>query len=318
MQANEEVTMGEQRVFAVTGAFGYLGQYIARRLFADGDIDKLRVLTGHTTRPNPFGDRAEVVPFHFDDPHQLVADLQGVKTVFNTYWVRFSHGDVSFGQAVANVQNLIRAAAEAGVERFVHISITNPSLDSPFSYFRGKAIMEKTLIESGLSYAILRPTVLFGKEDILINNIAWLLRRFPLYAVFGDGEYRVQPVYVDDVAKLAVRLAQSNENIVCNAVGPETYSFTGLVRLIKNRVHSRAKIVHVNPTAGLLLSKALNLLVRDVIVTREEIGGLMADILSTHDTPRCQTSFSDWSKRQAESLGAVYASELSRHYRAVS
>ena len=310
--------MGEQQVHAVTGAFGYLGQYIARRLIADSDVDKLRVLTGHTARSNPFGDRAEVVPFHFDEPDRLVADLRGVKTVFNTYWVRFSYGEVSFGQAVANVQNLIRAAAEAGVERFVHISITNPSLDSPFSYFRGKAIMEKTLIESGLSYAILRPTVLFGKEDILLNNIAWLLRRFPFYAVFGAGEYRVQPVYVDDVAKLAVELAQSNENIVCNAVGPETYSFTGLVRLIKNRVHSRAKIVHVRPMTGLLLSKALNLLVRDKIVTREEIGGLMADILSSHDDPRCSTSFSDWSERHAESLGAIYASELDRHYRAVS
>ncbi len=310
--------MNEQRVFAVTGAFGYLGKYIAHRLFEDGGVDTLRVLTGHPDRPNPFGDRAEVVPFHFDNPQQLAADLRGVKTVFNTYWVRFSYGDISFGQAVANVQNLIRAAAEAGVERFVHISITNPSLDSPFSYFKGKAVMEKTLIESGLSYAILRPTVLFGKEDILLNNIAWLLRRFPLYPIFGDGEYRVQPVYVDDVAKLAVELAHSNENIVCNAVGPETYSFKGLVELIKKRVHARAKIVHVNPATGLLLSKVLNRLVRDVIVTREEIGGLMADILSTHDGPRCSTSFSSWSEKQAGSLGAVYASELDRHYRAAS
>ena len=310
--------MGEQKVIVVTGAFGYLGKYITRRLFDDGSVDTLRVLTGHPDRPNPFEARAEVVPFHFNDSKQLVADLRGVSTVFNTYWVRFSYGDISFGQAVANVQNLIRAAVEAGVERFVHISITNPSLDSPFSYFRGKAIMERTLIESGLSYAILRPTVLFGKEDILLNNIAWLLRRFPFYPIFGDGEYRVQPVYVGDVAKLAVELAYGNENIVCNAVGPETYSFNGLVELIKNRVHARARIMHVNQTTGLLLSKVLNRLVRDVIVTREEIGGLMADLLSSYDDPRCSTSFSGWSKRHAEFLGAVYASELDRHYRPVS
>ncbi len=310
--------MSEKQIYAVTGAFGYLGKYIARRLFEDGNVDALRVLTGHPDRSNPFGARAEVIPFHFDDPQQLAADLRGVKVVFNTYWVRFSHGDISFGQAVANVQNLIRAAAEAGVERFVHISITNPRIDSPFSYFRGKAVMEKTLIESGLSYAILRPTVLFGKEDILLNNIAWLLRRFPVYPVFGDGEYRVQPVYVDDVAKLAVELAHSDEDIVCNAVGPETYSFNGLIKLIKERVHARAKIVHVGPATGLLLSKAINRLVRDVIVTREEIGGLMADILSAHDGPLCSTRFSGWSEKHAGSLGAVYASELDRHYRVVS
>ena len=306
--------MREKDVHAITG-IAYSGKYIARALMESDDQTRIRVLTGHPDRPNPFGRNVEIVPFHFDNPNKLVADLQGVKTLFNTYWVRFSRGDVSFGQAVANVQNLIRAAAEAGVERFVHISITNPSLDSPFYYFKGKAVMEKTLIDSGLSYAILRPTVLFGKEDILINNIAWLLRRFPVYAIFGDGEYRIQPSYVGDVAKLAVELARSSENIVCNAVGPETYSFRGLVRLIQNRVRSRAKIVHVKPTTGLLLSKALNFVTRDVLITREEIYALMADTLSTHDKPRCATSFSLWSEENANSLGIRYASELDRHYR---
>ena len=307
--------MSDKNITAITGAYGYLGKYIARKLYEEDSETNLRVLTGHPDRPNPFKQTADIVPFHFDDPHKLVADLAGVKTVFNTYWVRFSRGDTSFGQAVANVQNLIRAAAEAGVERFVHISITQPSLDSPFSYFSGKAVMEKTLIESGLSYAILRPTVLFGKEDILINNIAWLLRRFPLFPVFGSGEYRVQPSYVGDVAELAVELARTRDNIVCDAVGPETFSYRGLVRLIRDRVHSRAKIVHVGPTTGHVLGKVLNLMARDVVITREEIGGLMADLLYSFGPPRCATSFSRWSEENAGSLGVRYASELKRHYK---
>lgn len=307
--------MSEKNIHVITGAFGYLGKYIARNLLDNDPNIKIRTLTGHLNRPNPFDQHVEVVPFHFDDHYKLVDDLKDVKTVYNTYWVRFSRGDISFGQAVANVQNLIRAAATAGVERFVHISITNPDLNSPFGYFKGKAVMEKTLVESGLSYAILRPTVLFGREDVLINNIAWLLRRFPIYAVFDSGEYRVQPVFVDDVAKLAIELGNKNENIICNALGPETFSFRGLVRLIQKRVHSRAKIVHVGPTTSLFLSKILNLISRDIIVTNEEVYGLMADILSTTDTPRCPTSFSQWSEKNASSLGAKYASELDRHYR---
>lgn len=313
--SERQVKERETKTVAITGAFGYLGRYIADELIAGDDDVRIRALTGHPGRPNPFGGRAEVVPFHFNDPHKLAADLEGVKTVFNTYWVRFSYGEISFGQAVANVQNLIRAAGVAGVERFVHTSITNPDQASPFGYFKGKAVMEKTLKESGLSYAILRPTVLFGREDILINNIAWLLRRFPLFAVFGDGEYRVQPSYVGDVAKLAVELGESRENIVCDAVGPETYSYAGLVRLIRRRVKSRAKLVHVRPTTGLLLSKALRLPVRDVVVTREEIGGLMADLLWSSAPPRCATSFSKWTLENADRLGVEYASELKRHYR---
>ena len=307
--------MSEKNVYAITGAFGYLGKYIAQNLLDNDPTRKIRTLTGHPDRPNPFSQHVEVVPFHFDNHYQLVADLKDVKTVYNTYWVRFSRGDISFGQAVADVQNLIRAAAVAGVERFVHISITNPSLGSPFGYFKGKAIMEKTLIESGLSYAILRPTVLFGKEDILVNNIAWLLRRFPVFAIFGDGEFRIQPVYVKDVAELAIELAGTSENIVTNALGPETFSYRGLVRLIQKRVKSRTKIVHVSPKTGLLMSKVLNLISSDVIITNEEIYGLMADLLSTTDSPKCPTSLSEWSEKHATSLGAKYASELDRHYR---
>src|SRR3990170_1746866 len=306
--------MREKDVHAITG-IAYSGKYIARALLENDDQTRIRVLTGHPDRPNPFWRNVEIVPFHFDNPNKLVADLQGVKTLFNTYWVRFSRGDVSFGQAVANVQNLIRAAAEAGVERFVHISITNPSLDSPFYYFKGKAVMEKTLIDSGLSYAILRPTVLFGKEDILINNIAWLLRKLPIFGIFGNGQYRIQPVYVGDIAKLAVELSRKNESIICDAVGPETYTYTQLVHLIRERVESRAKIVHLPPKIGFLLSKPLNLLMRDIITTREEISGLMEGLLVSYGKPSCPTRFSKWSKEHAAELGVKYASELDRHYR---
>ena len=310
--------MSERDVQVVTGAFGYTGKYIARTLLEDDRNTKIRTLTSHPKRENPFGQPVEIIPYHFNEPQKLVSDLRGVKTVFNTYWVRFNYGETTFGQAVANVQNLIRAAAEAGVKRFVHISITNPDIDSPFSYFKGKAIMEQTLIESGLSYAIIRPTLIFGKEDILINNIAWILRRFPVYAVFGDGEYRVQPVYVGDLAKLAVELSKTTENIICDAVGPETYTFRGLVNLIKKRVGSRAKIVNTNPKMAFLISKILNLLVRDVVVTREEIYGLMADTIVSNEKPRCSTSFSNWLEKNADLLGTNYVSELNRHFKKIN
>ena len=120
--------------------------------------------------------------------------------LYNTYWVRFNYGSFSHAAAVENTLALFAAARQAGVGRVVHLSIANPSEDSPLEYFRCKARLERALRESGLSYAILRPTVLFGGQDILINNIAWMLRRLPVLGVFGDGRYRLQPIYVDDLA----------------------------------------------------------------------------------------------------------------------
>ncbi len=305
--------MSNQEIQVVTGAFGYLGKYITRILLDRGI--RVKTLTGHPNRSHSFGESVQAVPFHFDDPGQLVSDLEGVTTVYNTYWVRFNHGRVSYGQAVANTQNLIRAAKDAGVKRFVHISIANPSEDSPFPYFSGKAIMERTLIESGLSYAILRPTVLFGKEDILINNIAWMLRRLPFFGVFGAGDYRIQPVYVGDVAALAVDLAGLGDSVVCDATGPETYTFEDLVRLIRARVQSRSFIVHVPPLFALLVGYIFGPLLRDVLITRDEVGGLMDGLLVSELPPTCPTRFSEWLLEHADRLGRAYASELERHYR---
>ena len=297
----------------VTGALGYTGKYITRGLLAQGG--RVRSLTGHPHRPNPFGDRVDVAPLSFDDPAALVESLRGAATLYNTYWVRFSHGVVTFERAVENTRTLFRAAKQAGVRRVVHVSIANPSEDSLLPYYRGKALLERDLIESGLSYAMLRPTVIFGDEDILINNIAWLLRRFPVFGVPGAGDYKVQPIFVEDIAELAVNLGGRHDNVIVDAVGPEVYTFDTLVRLIARAVGSRARIVHVPPGLGLFLAQVIGRLLGDVTLTREELDGLMASLLVSSGPPTGRALLSEWLAQHAETVGARYASEVQRHYR---
>ena len=297
----------------VTGAFGYTGKYITQRLLAQGR--KVRTLTGHPNRPNPLGNSVEVAPLNFDDSEELYRSLQGTATLYNTYWVRFERGDTTFTRAVANTSKLIGAAARAGVHKIVHLSIANPSEDSTLPYYRGKALVERAIWESGLNYAILRPTVIFGSEDILINNIAWFLRRFPVFAIAGAGDYRLQPVFVEDVADIAASLGLSEGSKVLDVVGPEIYTFRALVELIRKAVHSRAKILHLKPRLALFSARLLGSAIGDVILTREEIEGLMAGLLVSAAPAECQIRFSDWLKRNASSIGASYSSELGRHYR---
>ena len=297
----------------VTGAFGYTGKHITRRLLAQGR--RVRTLTGHPDRPNPFGDRVDVAPLSFDDPLALADSLRGAATLYNTYWVRFSHGAVTFDRAVENTRALFRAAKEAGLERVVHVSIANPSEDSPLPYYAGKARLERDLRQSGLTYAILRPTVIFGDEDILINNIAWLLRRFPVFGVPGAGDYKIQPIFVEDMADLAVSLGSRRDNVIVDAVGPEVYAFDTLVQLIAHTVHSRARIVHVPPGLALFLAQVIGRLVGDVTLTREELDGLMASLLVSGGSPTGRTLLSEWLAQHAGTVGARYASEVQRHYR---
>lgn len=298
---------------AVTGAFGFTGSAIARRLLAGGR--RVRTLTGHPDRSDPFGGRIEVAPLRFRDPDGLARSLEGADVLYNTYWVRFPRGKTNFEGAVENSRILFRAAERAGVRRIVHVSITNPSEGSPLPYFRGKALVERSLLEARPSSAILRPTVIFGERDILINNIAWCLRRFPAFPVFRSGRYRLQPIHVEDMAEIAVEAGRGEEKITLDAAGPEVFTYEDLVELIAGKIGRRVKILHVPSWLGRLLAGLVGLWVGDVLITRDEIAGLMEDLLVSREPPRGKIGLGTWLEENAGSVGQRYASEIERHYR---
>ncbi len=302
--------MAQKQIHAVTGAFGYSGRYIAQRLLAQGV--RVRTLTNSPQRGGGNDSGIEVHGFHWDDPPRLVAALQGVDVLYNTYWVRFNHRGFSFAQAVKNTIQLFAAARAAGVRRVVHVSITNPDEKSRLEYFRGKATLEVELVRLGLEYAILRPGVLFGKEDILVNNIAWMLRRFPVFGVFGAGDYKLQPIYVDDLAELAVAGGAETESRTIQAIGPETFTYRGLVEEIGKIIGCRRPIISVPPAAAWMIGQAVGKAVGDVTITRDEIRGLMENRLFVDAPSPSHTRLTAWAAENREWLGRSYASELAR------
>jgi uncharacterized protein YbjT (DUF2867 family) len=296
---------------AVTGAFSYSGKYITRRLLERGE--EVITLTGHPNRLDPFGGRVKAFPLDFDEA-SMTCSLQGVEVLVNTYWVRFDKDQNTQPRAVENTRKLVKAAKAAGVRRIVHISITNPSAESHLPYFWGKAANEKAVIDSGLSYAILRPTVLVGDEDILINNIAYLLRRFPFFLLPGNGSYKMQPVHVEDVAALAVEAVYRPDNYIVDAVGPDIFTFKEMVQLIGEKIGARRPLFPFPPRLALLAAQFVSLFVKDVVLTPEEVEGLMAGLLVSKDPPLGRTRLGDWLSANKDKVGAKYASEIKRHY----
>ena len=301
------------RTSVVTGAFSFTGQQIARRLLRQGE--HVRTLSNHPRPELPLFRRVHFFPMDFESPEALTDSLRGASTLYNTYWVRFPYGEMTHERAVHNTEILLHAAEAAGVKRIVHVSIANPALDSPWSYYRGKAEVEQAIQQSSLSYAILRPAVLFGKGDILVNNIAFLLRHSPMFAIPGDGKYRIQPTHVGDLAELAVESGRRSDNFITDAAGPEIYTYVDLVKLIRSAVGSRSWILPVRPELLNTASRALGTMLGDVLLTGDEIEGLMSELLVSHEPPACHTSFAAWIQSNAAALGRSYASELTRHYR---
>lgn len=305
------------RLTVVTGALGYSGKAIAERLLGRGE--RVRTLTNSPGRPNPFGARLEIRPLAFEDEGGLEESLRGAEVLINTYWVRFDHRLFTFAGAVANTKRLFAAAGRAGVKRIVHTSILKPEEGKGLAYYEGKAELERALREecarAGMGWAVVRPGVLFGRGDVLVNNIAWVLRRLPVFGLFGDGRYKLQPMHVEDFAELAVECADGPAGVVADAVGPETFEFRELVRVIAEIVGVRRGVVPCWPWLGYAVSKALNPLVGDVIITREEIAGLMRGLLYSEGTRVGRTRLTAWAREHREELGRRYASEVGRRVR---
>jgi uncharacterized protein YbjT (DUF2867 family) len=296
----------------VTGAFSYTGRFVAPRLLQRGR--RIRTLTNHPDPNNPLFEQIETVPMDFDRPPQLVDALRGADTLYNTYWVRSTHGAVSFAQAVRNTGVLIDAAREAGIRRIVHVSIANPDA-SDLPYYRGKAELEHRVRASGLSYAIIRPTLLFGHGDVLINNISWFIRHLPVFGIPGDGQYRLQPVFVEDYADRIVSAGSSSDDLTVDVAGPETFTFEGLVRMLRDALGRRTAIIHLPPRVALAGAQLVSVALRDITLTSAELRGLMAELLISSEPSTCPTRLSDWAREHRADLGRRYASELERHYR---
>ena len=303
---------GDTGLDVVTGAFSYSGAAIADALLDSGR--RLRTITGHPARAAQ-DSAIEVRPLDFDDQLGLVKSLEGATTLYNTYWVRFAHNGVDHDLAVANSRSLFHAAKRAGVQRIVHVSITHPSIDSPMPYFRGKALVERALAEADVSYAVLRPAILFGGEGVLLNNIAWLLRHLPVFAVGGRGDYRIRAIHVNDLARLCVEKGAESHDSVTDAVGPERPTFLELVRSIRDVVGSRARVIRLPPSTVPVLSRLVGLGLHDVLLTRDEFRA-MADGLADTDGPATgTTTLSGWLSAHGADLGRTYANELERHFR---
>jgi nucleoside-diphosphate-sugar epimerase len=295
----------------VTGAFSYSGAAIAKALISSGR--SVRTVTGHPERGHGHGG-IEARRLNFDDQIGLVDSLRGATTLYNTYWVRFAHRRVDHDLAVANSRTLFLAAKRAGVQRIVHISITNPSVESPYSYFRGKALVERALAESDVSYAVLRPAILFGGDGVLINNIAWLLRHLPVFVVGGNGNYRVRGIHVDDLAQLCLEAGTGTDDRVIDAVGPERPTFNELVTCIRDAVGAHTRIAHLPGVLIPPLSSILGLMLHDVLLTQDEYQAMARGLADTDGPTTGTTRLSTWISEHRDALGLQYANELNRHF----
>lgn len=295
----------------VTGAFGFTGKYISKLLLSKGE--SIKTFTNKVNR-DIFGEKIEIFKYDFRNKEYLIKAMSNAKRLYNTYWIRFPYKNISFKEVINNTKILIDCAKEANIEKVIHISITNANPKSKFQYFKYKGIVEEMIKDSKIDYFILRPTVIFGKESILINNIAWFLKKLPLFFIFGKGRYLVQPIYIEDLAKIAVFGADNFKNKIVDIVGPEIFEFKEMINLIKTKISSKSKIIYLPSFLFQIFIPILNFLTKDIVLTKEELKALKDNLLYSKEEPLGKKKFTDWIDENKDNLGKEYFSELLRHY----
>lgn len=296
----------------VTGAFSFTGAHVARVLLERGE--RVRTLSRRPDPGHPLADGVEFARLQFADEEELTRDLSGAGTLVNTYWVRFPRGETTWATVLDNTRTLLRAARSAGVTRVVQFSVSNASEASPYGYCRAKALAERELRESGLAHAIVRPTLIFGRGDLLLGNIAWTLRHSPVLLVPSGGRYATQPVSVEDVADLAVELAGRSDDVVADAAGPSVYSFRELVTAVRTAIGARTRLVACPPLAVVAAARAASIPLGDVLVRRDELAALRDGLLLSRETPSGSKRLEDWLAEEAHALGRSFVSERRRNW----
>jgi NADH dehydrogenase len=291
----------------ITGAFSYTGAAVADELINRGG--EVRTLTNRRSDK-----KIPSAPLKFDRQH-LESQLSGADTFINTYWIRLPYAGQTFDTAVENSQILISAAKNAGVKRFVHISVSNAEKGTNLGYYRGKDQVENYLRESGIAYSIVKPTLIVGPGDVLTNNIAWFLRKLPVFLVPGGGRYRIQPVMLNDVARITADAAEASGNIEVDAAGPDIITFRDYVKKIAKACRLRRWVFGAPTWVAMPALKLVGLFLRDIILTREEVLGLRQELLVTSSSPLGKESVLDWLVQNGQNLGRKYANDLNRHFR---
>lgn len=255
------------RRVVLIGGSGFVGSAIANRLSASGTLvlipTRRRSRAGHVLLLPTI----DVVEADVHDPATLSRLFSGADAVVNLVGILHSRGGDPYGPDFANAhvelpKKIVTACRAAGVRRLVHISALGASAEGPSEYLRSKAAGEAAIRSTGsdLDWVILRPSVMFGRNDRFLNMFADLAGLFPVLPLAG-ADARFQPVYVEDVAEVVVRALSTPEAAgqIYELAGPTVYTLRELVKYVCEVTGRKRAILALPASLGALQARLMEL-----------------------------------------------------------
>ncbi|MEP6678231.1 MAG: complex I NDUFA9 subunit family protein [Betaproteobacteria bacterium] len=246
----------------VLGGTGFVGRHLIPRLCAAGHRVTAIARRREEARHLILLPTVQVVEGDSLDPRELDARLRHASAVVNLVGILNERERETFAAVhVDGARTVVDACARGGVARLVHMSAINADPDGPSRYLRSKGEAEAIVAASGLDWTIVRPSVIFGREDAFLNLFAKLLKAFPVLPLAAP-DARFQPVFVGDVAQCLAQALVDDRTILqrYNLCGPHVYTLKQLVRYVGAQTGNRRPVLGLGPALSKLQARVLELL----------------------------------------------------------
>ena len=268
---------------AVTGGTGFVGRNLVERLL--GSRHSVTVVGRREPTEDLFGDEVAFAIGSVHDPASLEQAFSGAEVVFHLVGIIAETNDNTFETTVAEgTRNVVDACQKAGVNKLLYLSAMGTSADAPTAYHRTKFAAEQAVISSGIDYVIFRPSVIYGPGDGFVSLLERLIRRSPLTPVIGDGKYRLQPVFIDDVVSIMVQSLSSPAAVgkIIEIGGPEKLEYLEILHIIKRVLGKSRMNFHIPMWVMKPTATCLEKIVKPAPITRDQLA--MMEMGNTGDT----------------------------------
>ena len=277
-------------ITAVTGATGFVGSHLVRRLLRDRH--QVRALVRKPTDRWANQPGVTLVEGSIDNVAAMTDAFRGADCVYHLVGLIAETRTQTFETTVVGgTRNVVQAAVAAGAGKLVYLSAMGTEAEALSRYHRTKYEAEQTVIGSGLPYVILRPSVIYGPGDGFVSLLAKLIRRSPVTPVFGSGRYQLQPVYIDDMTEIMTRALTSKSVLgqIVDCGGPEKLEYVSILDHIGAVLGKRRFRLHLPMAAARLMAVVLETFLRPAPLTRDQL--LMMETGNTGDIARMKELF---------------------------
>ncbi len=257
---------------AVTGGTGFVGRNLVNRLLSDNH--EITILANRQSAKELFGKKVRAVSGSVHNFSDLIPAFQESQVVYHLVGIIAETRKNTFEKTVAEgTKNIVAACREAGVKKIIYLSSLGTSANAQSAYHKTKYLAEQSVINSGLEWVIFRSSIIYGKGDGFLTIMSKIIRMLPFVPIFGDGEYKLQPIHINDLTEVMAAAAMDSRAVgqIIDLGGPEQLEYVQVINYLKQALGKKRLNFHIPFGVIKPMAVLMELFLKPAPLTRDQL-----------------------------------------------